>query len=204
MSEWLCESYIHIREGDAFVFLSGNFLEGIGLTWVDTLKEKCTWPLKNLYSVKPVVLETSLDPLLCSLLSVHSRGGEGQTNESFINVGARAFLLFGLPLDGPRPQGRLGKSSENRLLNRVSRDTLEHCCSLLPPENKSSKNASYSPSHQVRCPVSLRGTSALARTTIKSLSPKQRGGTVRNNWNPLLFVSSSLFLHSTKRNVIVV
>ena len=132
MNEWRCESWIFLRGGDAFIFLSGNFLEGIGLAWVDIPKQKCILAIKSLYSLKLVVPETSLDPLLCSLLclSVHSRGGEGQTKRRLHTYGARASLFLGFSLDGPHPQGRLGKSSESRLLNRVSRDTLEHCCSL--------------------------------------------------------------------------
>lgn len=37
------------------------------------------------------------------------------------------------------PGGRLGRSSESSLLNRVSRATLGHCYSLCPPEKESSK-----------------------------------------------------------------
>lgn len=102
---------------------------------------------------------------------------KGETKKGFRNIGAKAFLLLGLPLDRPSPQGRLDKSSESKVLNRVSRDTVERCWSLPPPEKESSRNASCSPSHQVRCPVSLRGTSVWARTTIKPFSPIWRGGT---------------------------
>lgn len=41
MEEWMCESRVYMRGGDAFVFfLTGIFLEGIGLAQVDVPKEK--------------------------------------------------------------------------------------------------------------------------------------------------------------------
>ena len=139
--EWMCESRVYMRGGDAFVFLPGTFLEGIGLGRVDVPKEKHIVTIKSLSSLKLVVPATSPDPLLCYLLwpSVYSWVGKGETKKGFRNVGARAFLLLGLPLDKPSPQGRLDKSSESKLLNRVSRDTLERCWSLPPPEKESSK-----------------------------------------------------------------
>lgn len=180
----MCESWIYMRGSDAFVcvfffFLPGTFLEGFGLAQVDVPKEKYIVTIKSLSFLKLVVPANSLDPLLWYLLwpSVYSWVGERDTKKGFRNIGARAFLLLGLPLDRPSPRGRLDKSSESKLLNRVSRDTLERRWSLPPPEKESSKNASYSPSHQVRCPVSLREISAWPRTTIKPLSPSGRGGT---------------------------
>lgn len=144
---------------------------------------------------------TYVGPLHSSLLwpSLYSRTGKGDTKKGLRNIGVRAFLPLSLPLDRPSPQGRLDTSSESQLLNRVSRDTLERCWSLPPPEKESSKNASYSPSHQVRRPVSLGGTSALATTMIKPLSPDRRGGTQGKTSIPcFLFIFFIPALHKAK------